>query len=230
MAIYTIADLHLSLGVSKPMDVFEGWENYVERLTSNWTKTVGEEDSVIIPGDISWAMNFSELGNDFAYLHGLPGTKYLLKGNHDYWWNTRTKVEHFISENSWRSIKIIQNDSVKIDDIAVCGTRGWVFSETPTAEDAKVFNRELQRLRLSLDSAVKQNAEEIIVFLHYPPIYSNFRADQLIDILEEYGIKRCYYGHVHGHSIPFSFTGTYRNIAFRLVSADNLQFKPLYIE
>ncbi|MBR2671988.1 MAG: metallophosphoesterase [Oscillospiraceae bacterium] len=230
MAIYTIADLHLSLGVSKPMDVFEGWDNYVERLTSNWNRTVADSDSVIIPGDISWAMNFDELKDDFAFIHSLPGIKYLLKGNHDYWWNTRTKVENLIRENGWDSIKIIQNDSVKIDGIAVCGTRGWVFSENPTAEDARVFNRELLRLRMSLDSAVKQEAGEIIVFLHYPPIYSNFRAEALIDILLEFGVRRCYYGHVHGNSIPYSFAGTYKGIEFRLVSADNLQFRPLLVE
>ena len=230
MSIYTIGDLHLSLGVSKPMDIFEGWENHVEKLTANWKNKVSDTDCVIIPGDVSWAMDFDELRNDFAYIDSLPGKKILLKGNHDFWWSSRSKVERFISENGWNTISLIQNDAVKVEDKVICGTRSWMYSESFAAEDKKVFNRELIRLKMSLDAAKTLGGGEILCFLHYPPIYSNFKAEQIIDLLVEYGVGRCYYGHVHGQSISYSYTGKYRGVDFCLVSADALKFSPLKID
>ena len=148
MALYAIADLHLSLGTDKPMDVFRGWENYVERLEKNWRALVTEEDTVVIAGDISWGMRLEETVQDFTFLESLPGKKLLLKGNHDYWWSTRSKIEAFFAAQGFCSMELVFNSAVRVGDITVCGTRGWLYNaETP--EDRKIVARENGRLTLS---------------------------------------------------------------------------------
>lgn len=221
MSLFTIADLHLSLGVNKPMDVFPGWENYVERLTENWQKTVKPEDTVVIAGDISWGLIMEESRADFEYLHKLNGTKIILKGNHDYWFTTKTKVEKALSDWGCYSIKILFNNAYEYGDYALCGTRGWMNDQN----DKKILLRECGRLRLSLDAG-KKLQKEPIVFLHYPPVYGNGECYEILEILHEYGIKQVYYGHIHGYSSGYAINGERIGIDFRLVSCDYLQFCP----
>lgn len=228
MSLFTIADLHLSFGTDKPMDVFSGWDNYVDRLQENWLKLITENDTVVIAGDISWAMKLSETTEDFEFINSLPGKKILLKGNHDLWWDTVSKINRQLDEHGFDSIKVLFNNSFVIGDYAVCGTRGWTL-ESETDEDKKILSRECGRLRMSLDSA-KESGGEPIAFLHYPPIFGNQVQEDIIDILIEYGVKKCYYGHIHGRNlIKNAFNGEYKGINFKLVSCDALGFMPALV-
>lgn len=225
MSLFAIADTHLSLGTNKPMDSFPGWNDYVARLGNNWNSIVKEEDTVVIAGDISWAMNFDELYEDFSFLNDLNGKKIIVKGNHDYWWNTLSKMNKFIEENNFDSINILQNNSYDVDGISVCGSRGWMF-ESSEEHDEKILSREVGRIKMSLDSAVNENR---ILFLHYPPITTNSSCDEILDTLKEYGIKKCFYGHLHGMATKYAFEGEYDGIDFKLISADRLSFVPKLI-
>lgn len=225
MSLFAIADTHLSLGTNKPMDSFPGWNDYVERLGNNWNSIVKEEDTVVIAGDISWAMNFDELYEDFSFLNDLNGKKIIVKGNHDYWWNTLSKMNKFIAENNLDSINILQNNSYDVDGISVCGSRGWMF-ESSEEHDEKILSREVGRIKMSLDSAVNENR---ILFLHYPPITTNSSCNEILDTLKEYGIKKCFYGHLHGMATKYAFEGEYDGIDFKLISADRLSFVPKLI-
>ena len=225
MSLFAIADTHLSLGTNKPMDSFPGWNDYVARLGNNWNSIVKEEDTVVIAGDISWAMNFDELYEDFSFLNDLNGKKIIVKGNHDYWWNTLSKMNKFIEENNFDSINILQNNSYTVDGISVCGSRGWMF-ESSEEHDEKILSREVGRIKMSLDSAVNENR---ILFLHYPPITTNSSCDEILDTLKEYGIKKCFYGHLHGMATKYAFEGEYDGIDFKLISADRLSFVPKLI-
>ena len=224
MSLYAIADLHLSLSVSKPMDIFGGWDNYVERLTENWQNTVKEDDVVVIPGDVSWAMNFEEAKADFDYINKLNGSKIILKGNHDYWWNTMSKMNRFLDENGFSTIKILNNNHFSYGEYGICGTRGWI-NETEIPADAKVLAREAQRLEMSVKSAV-DDGKIPIVFLHYPPIYANDYNYDIIDVLFKYNIKQCYYGHLHGKAHRFAVCGEYDGIIYQLIASDFIQFCP----
>lgn len=225
MSLFAIADTHLSLGTNKPMDSFPGWNDYVAHLGNNWNSIVKEEDTVVIAGDISWAMNFDELYDDFSFLNDLNGKKIIVKGNHDYWWNTLSKMNKFIAENNFDSINILQNNSYDVDGISVCGSRGWMF-ESSEEHDEKILSREVGRIKMSLDSAVNENR---ILFLHYPPITTNSSCDEILDTLKEYGIKKCFYGHLHGMATKYAFEGEYDGIDFKLISADRLSFVPKLI-
>ncbi len=225
MALYAIGDTHLSLDGSKPMTIFSGWDAYVERLEKNWRNLVSDEDTVVIPGDISWAMSLEQAAADFAFLHRLPGRKLILKGNHDYWWCTRRKMDAFLADNGFTSLRIVHNDAVEVDGrMAVCGTRGWFFDAEEDA-DRKVLNREAGRLRTSIHAA-KATGLEPVVFLHYPPVYAGQTCPELIAVLREEGIRRCYYGHIHSHGIRHAFNGEMDGICYRLISADALGFCP----
>ena len=226
MAIFTIGDLHLSLGCEKPMDIFPGWQGYVEKLERQWNAIVGPEDTVVLAGDTSWAMRLEDTAADFSFLQRLPGKKLLVKGNHDYWWTTVKKMERFLAENGFTSLQILHNNSVQIENVALCGTRSWMF-DVGEPHDEKVMNRELGRLRTSLQSAPE--GAERIAFLHYPPVYPNANAQQVIDLLREYGVKRCFYGHLHGTAIRFAVQGMVEGIEYRLISADALAFCPYKI-
>ncbi len=228
MSLYAIADLHLSLGTDKPMDIFSGWDNYIERLSENWKKLVNDNDTVVIAGDISWAMKLSECTEDFKFINSLPGKKIFLKGNHDYWWETVSKINAFLEENHFDTISILFNNSFEIEDYVICGTRGWGI-ECEKDEDIKILKRECGRLRLSLEDAKNSNKEPI-VFLHYPPVFGNNVCSEIIDILKEYNIKKCYYGHIHGSNmIKASLIGEYEGIYFKLISCDAVSFTPVLV-
>lgn len=224
MSLFAIADLHLSLGVDKPMDVFPGWDGYVQKLEKNWRENVRPEDTVVVAGDISWALEISDSVKDFAFLNSLPGTKLLLKGNHDLWFSTKTKVERFFAENGFSTLKILFNNAFEYGDYAICGTRGWMNEQT----DKKVLLRECGRLRLSLEAG-KKLQKEPLVFLHYPPVYGGGECYEILDVLLEYGIRKVYYGHIHGYSAGYAINGERNGIDFRLISCDFIQFNPVKI-
>lgn len=227
MRIFTIADLHLPLGVNKPMDIFGGWDDYVNRLHDNWQKIVSPQDIVVVPGDISWALKLEQTFKDFEFINALNGTKVFIKGNHDLWWSTRSKVEKFWSDNGFDTLHLVQNDCYRIGESAVCGTRGWINDDSEPA-DAKVIAREAIRLDMSIGSAVSQGLRPI-VFLHYPPLYANNCNLDILEILHKYNISHCFYGHLHGNTHAFAINGTRDGITYQLISADFLQFAPMDI-
>lgn len=230
MALYVIGDTHLSLGTDKPMDVFPGWQDYMQRLETNWRRVVSPEDTIVLAGDVSWAMTLDECGPDFAFIQGLPGQKIILKGNHDYWWNSRAKMENYLAENGFDSIHILHNNSEVLNGCAVCGTRGWVLEEGGE-HDEKVQKREAGRLRASLEDARRQSpGAERIVFLHYPPLLATGAISRnLVDIMNEFGVRQCYFGHLHGPAVRWSLQGNVEGIRYKLVSADSLGFCPYKI-
>jgi predicted phosphohydrolase len=226
--LFAIADLHLSLGTEKPMDIFSGWENYVGHIENNWKKTVSDQDSVVIAGDISWAMSLDEAKKDFAFINSLPGEKIILKGNHDFWWCSLKKIKSFLKENNFSTIKILQNSSIETQGACICGTRGW-NCESKNEQDKKISIRESERLKLSFESA-KNSKLEKIVFLHYPPVYGKCES-KLLDIIIENKIKKCYYGHVHGKSAYEKvITGEYQGVNLFFISCDFLKFCPKQVD
>lgn len=228
MSLYAIADLHLSLGTDKPMDIFGGWDNYVERLKENWKNTVKADDTVVVAGDISWAMRLNEAFEDFTFIESLPGKKIFLKGNHDYWWTTRKKIEDYLLENNFNSISILFNSAAAVGDFAICGTRGWSY-DCSSQENIKILNREVGRLTLSIEQAQKYNCE-IIAFLHYPPVFSGYECTEIIDVLRKYNIKKCYYGHIHGKRIANkAVVGSYKGVDFHMISCDQIGFSPVLV-
>lgn len=228
MHLFAIGDTHLSLRTDKPMDVFHGWSNYVERLEENWRKLVANDDVVIIPGDISWEMDLQRCKQDFAFLHRLPGTKILMKGNHDYWWTTKRKMDAFLEENDFSTLKILHNNAYRFGDYTVVGTRGW-FYDAEKDPDQKVLKREAGRLRMSIQAG-KALGGELICFLHYPPLSLSQSCEELLSVLREEQIKRCFYGHLHGPSTSIAFNGTKDDTRFQLISADYLHFCPFLVE
>ncbi|MGN1125987.1 MAG: metallophosphoesterase [Ruminococcus sp.] len=228
MSLFCIADLHLSLGNDKPMDIFTGWQDYTNRILNNWNSIVKDEDTVVVAGDISWAMKLEDCFNDFDFINNkLKGNKILLKGNHDYWWGTKRKIDRYLSENGFDKIKILFNNSYTVGNFNICGTRGWNL-EIDSEEDEKILNRELGRLKLSLDSV--DNDKETIVFLHYPPIYGTQGCQEIFEILHNYNINKCYYGHLHGQKIiKYSYNGDYEGIKLKLISTDSVSFTPVLV-
>jgi len=232
MALYAIADLHLSLGTQKNMDVFKGvWEGYVQKIKTNFEGVLTPEDTLVIAGDFSWGMTLSEALPDFGFLNDFPGKKILVKGNHDFWWDTVRKMKGFLAENSLMTIDFLHNNYFAYRDIALCGSRGWFFEEQKGAEhDRKMINRECLRLRASLSAAKAQGFDRLYVFLHYPPLFYNYRCGDIINILREYNVKHCFYGHLHGSAHAMAVQGTHDGICYRLISADFLRFEPLLLE
>ena len=226
MAIFAIGDMHLSLRTDQPMDVFPGWEGYLPRLEANWRKLIGPDDTVVLAGDTSWAMNLNDTKADFAFIQSLPGQKWLLKGNHDYWWTTTRKMETYLTANGFDTLHILHNNACIVDDTALCGTRGWPFDDL-AAQGEKLMAREAGRLRMSLQAA--GDAAHRIAFLHYPPIYPGAAAQELVDVLHDFGVTECYYGHLHGKSIRYAMQGERDGITYRLISADGLAFCPYKI-
>lgn len=223
MALYAIGDTHLSLSVNKPMDVFGGgWEGYIEKLREGFSE-VREEDTVVLCGDLSWGMSLEDALCDFSFLNELPGQKWLLKGNHDYWWNTASKMKSFFEENGFNKLHILHNNCAFYGDVALCGTRGWFFEENAAPQSEKVFRREMMRLEASLKAA---GDSEKLCFLHYPPRYQGYLCQEIIDLLEKYQVKACYYGHLHGPSHRLAREGIYENVDYHLVAADYIGFKP----
>jgi len=220
--MFTIADLHLSFGTDKPMDIFAGWENYAENLAENWRKVVQDDDHVVIPGDVSWAMKIEDALDDFKFIDNLPGMKYIIKGNHDYWWSTASKMQKFFDENGLRTINILHNNAFKANDYALCGSRGWFVEDEG---EKKIILREAMRLDASI-IAGKKLSENIIVFLHYPPISISRDVDEIVEVLVKHEIKECYYGHIHGKGCNYAYEGIKHGVAFKLISADYLKFNP----
>lgn len=228
MAIYVLGDLHLSFGVDKPMDIF-GWGNHSEKIKENWKKTVKNEDTVILPGDFSWAMSLEEAYQDFAFLHSLPGIKILSKGNHDYWWSTMAKMDKYLQENQFEKIYFLQNNSYLVENKIMVGTRGWTTANWTTENGYKMLKRENERLKLSIQSGTQNfgTDKELICFLHYPPFFREENVPEEIDLIktmQENHVTRCYYGHLHGESHQEAFEGEKQGIEFRLVSSDYLGF------
>ena len=244
MAIFVLSDLHLSTDAStnKSMEVFGArWQDYISKIEKNWNAVVGENDTVIIPGDISWATRLEEAESDLRFLDSLKGKKLIGKGNHDFWWTTASKMKAFFEEKKINSISILYNNAYIVEDRVICGTRGWFPDEgrqvtVGDVDHAKILNRELTRLRLSLDSAValKNTAEAegkvlpITVFLHFPPVWADFAMNEIVDIMLEYNLGECYFGHIHGaYNQQSKFE--YKGIKMTLCSSDQLNFYPLKI-
>lgn len=226
LAVYTLSDLHLSFSADKPMSIFKGWENHTERLFANWNRLVQKDDTVILIGDFSWALKLEDTLADFKFLESLNGTKILIKGNHDLWWTTKTKVLNFLKANEINSVKILFNDAFLAEDIAVCGTRGWFYDSGET--DIKVLLREAGRLETSIKAA-KELGGTPVIFLHYPPVYGEFVCKEIIDVIKNSGIKTVYHGHIHGAGLNNSVS-EYDGIKFNLVSCDCVNFTPVPVK
>lgn len=230
MALYTIADLHLPLGVEKPMDIFgHSWAGYVDRLEYNWQRKIKPDDTVVLPGDFSWATYLEQSEKDFEFLNRLNGKKILLKGNHDYWWTTMNKLNSFIKEKGFNSIEFLQNNSFVYENIGICGTRGWIHPawDSFNGEDRKIYDREVLRLELSLKSV--KDCKEIYVFTHYPPISVQRTENEFIRMMKQHGVTKCFYGHLHSASHKNAVNGIEDGIEYRLISGDYLQFDPFLI-
>lgn len=227
MALYAIGDLHLCLGADKPMDIFGGaWVGYMDKLKEGLS-VIGPEDTTVLLGDLSWSLDLSGARDDFAFIDQIPGRKIILKGNHDYWWSTAAKFYKFCEENGFSNQFILNNNHYEYGDFAICGTRGWFFEEERSGQhDEKVFKRELCRLEASLKSA---GEKQKLVFLHYPPKYKGYECPQILELLERYGVRRCFYGHLHGASHALAMEGIWDGVDYQLVSADRLNFRPVRI-
>lgn len=227
MALYAIGDLHLCLGAPKPMDVFGGaWVGYMDKLREGLS-IIKPEDTTVLLGDLSWALDLQSAGPDFAWINEIPGRKIILKGNHDYWWSTAAKFYKFCQENGFSDQWILNNNHYEYDGYAICGTRGWFYEEDRSGQhDEKVFKRELMRLEASLKSAGDLHK---IVFLHYPPKYKGYECQEILELLKRYEVRRCYYGHLHGASHGLAMEGQWDGIEFHLVSADKLGFRPFLV-
>lgn len=225
MALYALGDLHLAYGVHKPMDVFGGrWEGYQEKLRDGLS-VLQEGDTLVIPGDFCWALDLEQAREDFAFLHGFPGRKLLLKGNHDYWWNTAAKFSRFCQDNGFDDLHLLHNTCYFYGELALCGTRGWFFEEEQEgSHDEKVFRRELIRLEASLKAA---GNHEKYCFLHYPPRYRGYTCPEILALLQRYDVKLCCYGHLHGDSHKLALEGFSGGTEFRLVAADFVNFRPV---
>ena len=237
MALYTIADLHLSTldSTNKSMEVFGArWDSYMDRIEKNWRRLIDEGDTVVIPGDISWALSLDEATSDLKFLDSLPGKKILGKGNHDFWWCTMKKhTEHF-EKNNITTLSFLFNNAHEIEDFIIAGTRGWFFDEKASAalpnktDFAKLTAREELRLETSLKEADKlrtDTGKEIIVFMHFPPVWNGEVCEGLIEILKKYRIRRVYFGHIHGNYTASPVTH-FDGIEFNMISADYLAFTP----
>lgn len=235
MSIYVIADLHLSFLQNKPMDIFgDNWENHADKIKNNWIQKVQENDYVILPGDFSWATYLEDTKKDFDYLASLPGKKILLKGNHDYWWTTLKSMRNFLKEKGFKNIDFLYNNGYCVEDKVIVGTRGWNILDNE--EDSKMIKRESARIELSIQDGIQKygNDKEIIAFLHYPPITQNTiyknEENEFIRVLKKYGIKKCYYGHLHGNSYKDAIIGKVNGIDYQLISADYLDFDLVKID
>ena len=224
MSLYAIGDLHLSLDSDKPMNIFNGWDDYTKRLEDNWRSVVKDDDTVVLAGDISWAVGLENSFKDLQFVNSLPGKKIILKGNHDYWWATKTKIEKFFLKNSFDTLNILFNNFFQYENTGICGTRGWVSIDGDT-ENEKVMAREVQRLETSIKGAVEAGLTPV-VFMHYPPVYGSSCNYDILDVLFRYDIKDCYYGHIHGYSQKNAVTGIQDGINYRMISSDFLQFMP----
>lgn len=226
MALFAMADTHLSIGEDKKMDKFYGWENYEQRIREHWLAIVKPEDTVVIAGDVSWAMKLTDTTADFAFLHALPGRKILMKGNHDYWWSTKKKMDDWLMSSGFDDMAILFNNAYPYGDYAICGTRGWSY-DCP-ADEQNVLLREVGRLKASIEAGLALGKEPL-VFLHYPPVYGDYVCEEIMEVLREYGIRKCFYGHLHGAARRKAFIGNADGVEMRLIAADYVNFTPQLI-
>ncbi|WP_163191960.1 metallophosphoesterase [Clostridium thermarum] len=225
MALYAISDLHLSLSMDKPMDIFgDNWYMHHEKIKDNWIQCIQEEDTVLIGGDISWSMKMEDGKKELQWIHELPGNKIIIKGNHDYWWSSISKLN-----SMFENMKFIQNNHFNYEDYGICGTRGWICPGTDRFEegDQKIYNRELNRLKLSLDSAKKAGCKKIIAMIHYPPTNEKFEDSGFTDLFKEYEVEKVIYGHLHGPFYYKTLNGVRDGIEYILTSCDYIDFKPV---
>jgi predicted phosphohydrolase len=223
LALYAIGDLHLSLTANKSMEVFgEPWRDYVARLESSLSG-LSDGDTLVLAGDTSWGIDLCEAEADFRFLDRFPGRKLLVKGNHDYWWATVSKMKAFFEARNIRTLEFLHNNCAFYGDYALCGTRGWFLEEEQKACDAKILNREIMRLETSLQAA---GEKPILCFLHYPPLYQGYECPEILHLLEQYHVRACYYGHLHGPTIRRAVNGCRGGTEFSLISADYLRFLP----
>ena len=228
MSIFVIGDLHLSFNNPKPMNIFgDNWTGHEEKIRKNWIENVNEQDLVILLGDFSWETYLENTKQDFEYLNKLPGKKILLKGNHDYWWTTMNKLREFTAEHGFDDIEFLQNNSFMYEDVAICGTRGWINPgwDNFGGEDRKIFDREVLRLELSLNSVKECN--EIYVFTHYPPMPVSLKENEFVQMMKKYPVTKCIYGHLHAAAHRNAVEGTINGIEYKLVSGDYLGFDPI---
>ena len=232
MSIYSIADLHLSTSVAKPMDIFGyRWQGYTEKIKKRWCALVGEDDTVVVPGDISWAMSLGDALSDFRFIDDLPGKKILGKGNHDFWWTTVTKMRSYLSENGIGSIDFLYNNAFLVEDYVICGSRGWYVEENTSDEVdyKKIVLREAARLEISLTEAARLSENgrfPILCYFHFPPVFNSFVCREIVDVLHAFGVKHCYFGHIHGnYTIPRTID--FEGISFTMIAADYLNFVPM---
>lgn len=237
MSMFVIADLHLSSDGSKSMEVFgPRWKDYRNKIERNWRAVVTPEDTVILPGDLFWSLRLEGTVEDFQFLENLPGRKLIGKGNHDFWWSTVSKMTAFLEKNNIHSVEFLYNNAYLLEDCIVCGTRGWFVEEGQqhTVGDVdylRIVNRELIRLRMSLDEAERLRRESgqelpILVFLHFPPVWGEFVCREIVDLLHEYHISTCYFGHIHG-AYYAKRCNEFEGIDFVLCAADYLNFAPM---
>ena len=226
MALYVLGDPHLSFCSQKPMDIFGGaWNGYVDKLREGLS-ILREEDTIVLAGDISWGMSLEESIEDFAFLDAFPGRKLIVKGNHDYWWTTANKTYRFWEEHGFKTLNLLHNNCYEYGGYALCGTRGWFLDEDKNGHNQKVFNRELLRLETSLKAAGEKPK---LVFLHYPPLYQGYSCPEILNLLEQYQVRACYYGHLHGGSHRLALEGMHGSVDYHLVAGDYLGFHPLKI-
>lgn len=241
MALYIMADPHLSIGKDKPMDFFGNrWNGYVEKIKNNWIKVVKPQDTVVLPGDISWGMRLTEAAEDLAFLEALPGEKIISKGNHDFWWETTSKLGHFCNQHGFQSLHFLHNNAYLRQGYIICGSRGWYTEEKKLTlrnetDAKKIINREVGRLQMSLEygkqlqrTANTDPIPPLLVCLHFPPYYRGYICNELIDIMQAYQVRQCYFGHIHGRYNDPPHTD-YAGITFTPVAADYLNFCPLLI-
>ena len=239
MSLFVMADLHLSSDGTKSMEIFgPRRKDYIQKIEKNWRAVVSPEDTVIVPGDISWSLKLEDTLEDFRFLESLPGTKLIGKGNHDFWWSTASKMAAYFAESHIDSLRIFYNNAYLVEDCIVCGARGWFLEESlqKTVGDAdfdKIVNREVIRLRISLEEAARLQRESekklpILVFLHFPPVWGDYVCRPIVDLLHAYDVRSCYFGHIHGaYYVPR--TTTFEGIDFVLTAADYLNFAPMPI-
>lgn len=230
MKIFAISDLHLASTCDKPMDVFGGhWENYTEKIQSNWKEKISDEDLVLIAGDISWAMKLDEVHEDLKWIHELPGTKIMIKGNHEYWWKSISSVREILPS----SIKAIQNDAIKIGNYIICGTRGWTVPEQGkelSEEDLKIYKREVERLKLTLAFAsnMKEENDKIIAMIHFPPFGANKEPSEFTELFEKYGVEKVVFGHIHGYT-NCPLISEINGVTYHFTSCDHIKNDPVLL-
>lgn len=235
--IHAISDLHLSLNADKPMHIFgPRWQNHADKLRSRWCALVNPEDTVVIPGDISWAMSLPEAEADFRFIESLPGKKLIGKGNHDFWWTSAAKMRKTLDLWGVTSVQFLHNNAYRVEDKVICGSRGWFIEEKQQntvgpVDYEKLVNRECTRIDLSLTEGEKLGDEstETLLFLHFPPTYGDFTCDPIIDVLIKHRVTQCFYGHIHGN-YTYPQKTEYRGITFTMISADYLDFYPMRVK